>query len=199
MENEFSTLDIVKALKIPRERLRDWMNRSFIDPSVPADGQGTKAIFSLQDVYGVALFQALINSGFNRETSSRFVKFFMEKEKEKEEVKEKDRAKYDRIKMHDTDYLVLRVPEDRKELIRAIVLWDTANESYSPRIDLKSGLPETEASKAFRASPKSAEFFTELERKGIPYELDITTKWSIIHVVNYKAIREKVDEALKEL
>jgi hypothetical protein len=73
MKREFSTLDIVKALKIPRERLRDWMNRGFVKPVISAAGQGTKAVFDLEDAYSVALFQNLLDSGFSRTEASRYV------------------------------------------------------------------------------------------------------------------------------
>jgi hypothetical protein len=42
MRDGFSTLDIVKTLEIPRERLRSWMKEGFILPTAPAKGQGTK-------------------------------------------------------------------------------------------------------------------------------------------------------------
>jgi len=78
MRDEFSTLDIVKALDIPRERLRDWMNKGFVKPTTPAEGQGTKAIFTRGDVYCVALFQRLLEVGFKREDASRQVIIFSE-------------------------------------------------------------------------------------------------------------------------
>lgn len=77
MKSQFSTFDITKALGIPRERLKDWMNNNFIQATQPAQGKGTKAIFTLMDVYGVALFQDLLQKGFKRETASKFVKGFI--------------------------------------------------------------------------------------------------------------------------
>ena len=73
----YSTLDIVKALEIPRERLRDWMNRGFVRPSKPAEGQGSRAVFTKIDVYGIALFQHLLSMGFNREPASEYVHKFV--------------------------------------------------------------------------------------------------------------------------
>jgi hypothetical protein len=71
----YSTLNIVKALGIPRERLRDWMNRGYIAPSIPAKGQGTKAVFSRLDVYSIALFRHLVEDmHFSREEASKFAK-----------------------------------------------------------------------------------------------------------------------------
>jgi len=73
MRDEFSTLDIVKTLGIPRERLRDWINKGFVRPTVPAEGQGTKAMFTRGDVYGVKLFHILIQSGLRRENAAFIV------------------------------------------------------------------------------------------------------------------------------
>ena len=70
MRTDFSTLDIVKTLEIPRERLRSWMKEGFIQPTVPAEGQGTKAVFSRKDVYAVALFKDLLGAGFRREIAA---------------------------------------------------------------------------------------------------------------------------------
>lgn len=77
MKREFSTLDIVKALKIPRERLRDWMNRGFIKPVISAEGQGTKAVFDLEDAYSVALFQNFLDSGFSRTVAADYVTHYI--------------------------------------------------------------------------------------------------------------------------
>jgi len=76
MRNEFSTLDIVKVLEIPRERLRSWMKEGFVQPTVPAEGQGTKAIFSRHDVYAVSLFNDLLGAGFRREIAASHMREF---------------------------------------------------------------------------------------------------------------------------
>jgi hypothetical protein len=80
MKTEFSTFDIIKALGIPRERLRQWQVRSFIKPTIPAEGQGTKAVFTLLDVYGVALFRSLLENGFSRAMAGDYVKQFIAQE-----------------------------------------------------------------------------------------------------------------------
>ena len=79
MKEQFSTLDIVKALKIPRERLREWTTREFIKPQRPASGKGTKAIFSVWEVYGVALFRMLVEHGFDRKFAAKSVSGFLKK------------------------------------------------------------------------------------------------------------------------
>jgi DNA-binding transcriptional MerR regulator len=71
---EFSTFDIMKILSIPRERLRDWMNRGFIVPTKKAQGYGTKAVFSQEDVYKVGLFKKLLEMGFKRKKAAVIIK-----------------------------------------------------------------------------------------------------------------------------
>ncbi len=73
MRNQFSTLDIVKALSIPRERLRDWMNNGFVAPTTSSEGQGTKAVFGRDDIYLVALFVDLLKKGFKRNKASDLI------------------------------------------------------------------------------------------------------------------------------
>lgn len=73
IEDLYSTLDIVKALDIPRERLRDWMTRGFIKPSLPSTGKGTIAVFTKADVFGVALFGKLLEKGFKREMAAEYI------------------------------------------------------------------------------------------------------------------------------
>ena len=78
LRDEFTTFDIIKALGIPRERLQDWINRGFVKPSVPAEGKGTKAIFTRGDVYAVALFKSLLKIGFKRDEASKFINHIVE-------------------------------------------------------------------------------------------------------------------------
>jgi hypothetical protein len=70
MEKEFSTFEVMKILDIKRERLREWMNNKFISPTQPASGVGTKAIFSILDVYKTGVFKKLVESGINRRKAS---------------------------------------------------------------------------------------------------------------------------------
>jgi hypothetical protein len=78
----FSTLEICRALHIPRERLREWIIRGYIKPSIKeASGSGTKSIFSRWDVYSIALFMELIESGYSREVASKHIKTFQDERK----------------------------------------------------------------------------------------------------------------------
>ena len=78
IEDIYSTIDISKALGIKRERMREWMIRGFVEPSLPSTGKGTIAIFTRKDVLCVALFQKLLGLGFNRETASEHVRKLIE-------------------------------------------------------------------------------------------------------------------------
>ncbi len=73
MEQTYTTTDIVKTLRITRERLRDWMVRGYVKPSVPAPGQGLPAEFTKWDVYMVALFKKLIDRGFVRDEAAKAI------------------------------------------------------------------------------------------------------------------------------
>ena len=72
--SKFTTFDIIKTINIPRERLQDWINREFIKPTTPAKGQGTKALFTINDVYQIELFRQLIEFGFKREFANKYIK-----------------------------------------------------------------------------------------------------------------------------
>lgn len=74
MKNEFTSFDIARALDIPMERLRQWMKHGFITPSIPASGQGTKAVFTLDDLCIVEIFNRLIACGLNRHAASKICK-----------------------------------------------------------------------------------------------------------------------------
>ena len=76
---KYRTLGICKALGIERERFRDWVKArpGFIKPTLPAMGQGTKAGFTLGDVYAIALFKRMTETGFKRELAADIVANFM--------------------------------------------------------------------------------------------------------------------------
>ena len=74
IEDLYSTLDVVKALNIPRERLRDWMIRGFIKPSLPSTRKGTISIFTKDDILKVALFHKLLNYGLKRKVAATYIK-----------------------------------------------------------------------------------------------------------------------------
>lgn len=154
--NEFSTLDIVKALKISRERLRSWMDANFIKPTRPASGQGSRAIFTLADVYGIALFKDLIDRGFNRKVASGLLHGVFV-----------DNSIVDNI-----SYILFRSKSrpdpGEKELIMVFP-------KGSWIIDIASGV------------------VTEGKSKDA---LNANDDWRQILIINFEAIKQRVDEAL---
>lgn len=81
METEYSTFQICEAFDIPHERLRQWLKKGFVRPKVPAEGQGTRAVFDLQDVYGILIFKTLLEIGFKREVAGEFFSFIQKDRK----------------------------------------------------------------------------------------------------------------------
>jgi hypothetical protein len=69
-ERTFSSFEIMRALEIPKEKLRDWIDRGFIKASKPSPGRGRPAGFTKDDVYELALFMVLISKGFPRDIAS---------------------------------------------------------------------------------------------------------------------------------
>jgi hypothetical protein len=65
---QFTTSDITRIFGLKIERQKNWLKEGYIEPSIrKADGHGTKNIFSLEDLYFIALFQHLIQkNGFAR-------------------------------------------------------------------------------------------------------------------------------------
>lgn len=105
LKQEFTTFDIIKRLQIPRERLREWMKRGFIEPTTSASGVGTKAVFTLQDVYKILLFKHLIEIGFMREVAADFIR------------------NLDLVELLSGDYIGFRVGKDK-------VPWSNTNVVY---------------------------------------------------------------------
>ncbi|MCX5804183.1 MAG: hypothetical protein NTU69_11750 [Proteobacteria bacterium] len=172
---EFTTYDIQKALNLPRERFRDWINRGFVAPSVAAEGSGTKAIFTIQDVYGVALFRDLIEHGYSRDVASDYVKAFMKQLK-----KEKDNPDYEK-----TAYILYRVfVREGKEVDEALLLRPGAW-----KIDLESGNIDWALT-----NPKFKKIFDSIDPPPIKNK-----DWHVLHVVNFEALRKEVDAALARL
>jgi len=71
VDNDFSTLDVQKILKINQERFKQWVNMGFIKPTLMASGQGSRASFTREDVYKVAFLNLLINGGWKRKAAAK--------------------------------------------------------------------------------------------------------------------------------
>lgn len=73
-----STTMLCKRITIPRERLRDWMVRGFIAPTVKSKKQGNASLFNVYAIMGVLLFDKLISSGFKRHAAAHIVRRVVE-------------------------------------------------------------------------------------------------------------------------
>ena len=73
MRESLTSFEVSKGLNIPYGRLREWIIREYIKPSVQAKGQGSKAHFSRLDTYLIKLFESLLNCGISREKAARCV------------------------------------------------------------------------------------------------------------------------------
>ena len=179
MKNEFSTFDIVKTLGIPKGRLREWIVADFVQPTVPAEGPGTKAVFTRDDVYLVEFFRFLVSRGFRREEAAWCLKALNEKSEFRPQelwrvlVKYKegaaivigmgeDTSKH-RVFLDVNTSFVLAVPEDLKEKGGSTI---EAISGYNKQLPEKFGEPKY---------------------------------WDAIMIYNFEEIRRKVDIALSAL
>lgn len=71
MLGRFTTFEIAKALDLKYGRLREWIDRGYIRPSIhKARRQGEKSLFSLADAYAIKLFVYLLARGFARQDAA---------------------------------------------------------------------------------------------------------------------------------
>ena len=64
---EFYMKDIINVTGIKRERLKEWIKRGYISPSIRrATRPRERNIFSHNDLYLVAIFKELVRAGFSR-------------------------------------------------------------------------------------------------------------------------------------
>lgn len=73
-DGEYTTSDLAK-LGIKRERLKEWMTRGYVEPSIQkGEGTGHWHLFSRIDLYLLELFKYLLQRGFSRKEAHRRVK-----------------------------------------------------------------------------------------------------------------------------
>ena len=72
----YTSSTVIKILNCHRELIKDWILQGFIIPSIPAKGQGTKALFTYNDILMIYFFQKLINRGFKRKLAKKYIEAF---------------------------------------------------------------------------------------------------------------------------
>jgi hypothetical protein len=74
-QQTWSTFDIVKMLGIHRSRLREWLDRGFLDCGTRVQwGTSSKLRFRKYDLFSIKFFQVLVDSGMSRAVASRLTK-----------------------------------------------------------------------------------------------------------------------------
>jgi len=64
----FTTGEVFQVTGVTRNRLQGWKSRGFVSPSIEeADGPGNKNLWSRADLYSIALFRKITDSGLTRE------------------------------------------------------------------------------------------------------------------------------------
>jgi hypothetical protein len=72
---EFQSKDVERITGVKNKRLWAWIERGFLSPSIQeADGPGTRNIWSRNDLYTIAVFKNLTESGFAKKLVGDFMK-----------------------------------------------------------------------------------------------------------------------------
>lgn len=70
----FYASDVVKITNVKRTRLQQWLEKGWISPSVQqAEGAGTRNIYSLNDLYTIAIFKQVTEMGLPRKLVADFL------------------------------------------------------------------------------------------------------------------------------
>ena len=175
MRDKFSTLDIVKALSVHRERLRDWMNNGFVVPTIRSEGQGTKAVFTREDIYLVALFVDFLKKGFKRDRASDLIR-------KASEILKKNGSK-------NLAYIIIYFLNNQNNAILAEPIYDPV--TRWDKIDLRwaGRIP----SEVIEESKENAQGLKNLLTEEAIQKLPSTQEWENIHLVNFKNLKKKVD------
>ena len=147
--------------------------RDFIRPTTPAKGVGHAAIFTLLDVYGVALFCLLIKKGFSRKVAAEYVKRLVVNMKsigiELSDIK-------NRADIFPSIFIFFS-KENGKKNIRALTLFAGDHHLCLPSGKLQCVTPVG---------------FQEYEDTG-------NSPWDNIDIINFVRTREELDAALEKL
>jgi len=175
MADDFSTIDIQKMLDIPPERFRAWTKEGYlIEPTIPASGKGSRASYSSEHVYCIALFKSLLDKGFHRRTASTLIKSFW-------------RQSFDK-----SDVLVNLIrTQGERDITLAVFGFTSDDPNEKPYLQVISG------------PLKNGKYeLDEYGVEGKYSTIDIsgnTPRWSHMHIVNISVLFEKVDSAIRAM
>lgn len=176
MREQYSTLDICKAINITRERIRDWMNKGFIKPSIQeAKGQGTKALFSRNDIYLIILFFTLIRNGINRKKSSDIIQELGE-----------DRKSKNFETLMKSDFLLFRSSYSKEKRARSMIAIDMYRGNL---LDVETAMPH-----AFYKHKVVKEMEKAFDQIG-----ETESGWIVSFIINFRGLKKNTDAALSAL
>ncbi len=191
-EKTYSSFEIMRALDIQKEKFRDWVNSGFVRASIPSPGRGQAARYTLEDIYSLALFIELLTHGFPRAMAATWVNRFRDSTRQ---VPYEDRQNDLELKIKHTD-IPYKPLEPRKEpvyksanfiLFRRFSMGDT-DVSFNVIWIIKDD---------WKVSLRSGSLWKQddllNQRKDEPFP------WKSTLLINYRIIREAVDEALSKL
>ena len=70
---EFKSSDVCELLNIDQNLLTQWIERGLIKASLPANGSGTRNIFTIEDICRVWAVKKLSSFGFRLRKASEIV------------------------------------------------------------------------------------------------------------------------------
>jgi hypothetical protein len=190
----FTTSDITR-LGVKRERLKDWLERGFIEPSIQkADGQGTKNYFSILDLYAIMLFETLTRHGFSRFDTGLRIKWFFK-------LISGTEADF----WHNTPFLgFIRISADQDPIVKR--LFHSGIKSAKALAETVDNLPKRERDimlGSFVPLPIRAEkdetsknVLSKCTLKWISFGRNIGDDSDAITIVNLKKIRKQVDSLI---
>ena len=72
----YTSTTLLKVVGISRSNFKDWELQEFIVPSIPAKGQGSRALFTFNDILMAYFFKTLVNRGFKRKLAKKYIEAF---------------------------------------------------------------------------------------------------------------------------
>jgi hypothetical protein len=189
--NAFTTSNITN-IGIKRERLKDWMERGFVEPSIQkAEGQGTKNLFSIFDLYTIMLFKTLIKYGFSRQDAGFRIKWVF----------------YTLIRGNEEDFWgntlflgFVRIAAEQDPIIKR--LFHSGIKSAKALAKIVDNLPQREHDIMFGSfvplpfDETSKNTLSRCTRKSISFHRDIGNDCDAITIINLSKIREQVDNLI---
>ena len=102
-QKKYTTPELIKVIGVTRARLQQWVERGYVGPSIQkASGQGVKNLYSVGDLYKIAIFKHLIEFGFSRDRAESILgKYFFS-------YSDEERKKYNILV-----YIDLKATKDR--------------------------------------------------------------------------------------